>query len=377
MGSEGAFTLNTSYSMASVASATSSLNSGKAMTLDLTVQGTTHSITVAAGQDTPQGIVTAIDNSGTGALASVDATSQGSADPYSLDITGPSGDSSDFSLSVDYGDGKGPVSVIQPGFTFTASNSANQTAQDAQMSVDGINYTRSSNTVTDVMPGVSMVLNSTTPTGSPATVQLTRDTSSVVSSINSLVQAYNDANNIFNAVQDPTSTAQGYGATLVGDSTALMLQEQLHSMFDGTSSTPGTNIQALWQIGISVDQTGVMSVDSSTLNTALTNNYSDVVMMMTGDQSGLTQYSPESGGIAGDAFKTLSNLTSSSGPLTSETNSADTEISQYQSDMTDLQTRMSDLLTRYQTEFASMNAMVGTINSEKASLSSSLAGLSG
>ena len=370
-GAQNSFTLATKYSMGGVQSATSSINSGSPMTLNLTVGGTLHTLSLPAGQDTPNDIVAAINNSGTGVTASVDASVSGSTFPYKIDLSGPSSDPSNFSLAIDYGSGSTPA--VTPGLSFPANATGNQTANDAQLQVDGINYTRSSNSFNDVISGATM--NLTTTTSTPATVQFSLDTSTIVTNINNLVQAYNDAHNIISAVTDPKSTLATYGATLVGDSTARMVQSKLRSLFSGSSSTPGTNISALWQIGISIDASGTMSVDSTKLNTALNSNYSDVVKMFTGNQNGLSIYSSAPAGIAGDAVKALTNLVGSTGPLVSQTNSANKLITGYQTDLTSLQTRMNQLLTRYQTQFSAMNSLVGTINAQKTSLKSSFDGM--
>ena len=370
-GAQNSFTLTTKYSMGGVQDATSSINSGSPMTLNLTVGGTLHTLSLPAGQDTPNAIVAAINNSGTGVTASVDASVSGSTFPYKIDLSGPSSDPSNFSLAIDYGSGSTPA--VTPGLSFPANATGNQTANDAQLQVDGINYTRSSNSFNDVISGATM--NLTTTTSTPATVQFSLDTSTIVTNINNLVQAYNDAHNIISAVTDPKSTLATYGATLVGDSTARMVQSKLRSLFSGSSSTPGTNISALWQIGISIDASGTMSVDSTKLNTALNSNYSDVVKMFTGNQNGLSIYSSAPAGIAGDAVKALTNLVGSTGPLVSQTNSANKLITGYQTDLTSLQTRMNQLLTRYQTQFSAMNSLVGTINAQKTSLKSSFDGM--
>lgn len=372
-GTASAFSLTAKYSMGGVQSGSASLNKGGAMTLKLTVSGTEHDISVPAGQDTPQGVIDAINNSGFGATASLDTSVAGSTYPYKVDLTGPSGDSSNFSLAIDYNDGNGAVSVVTPGLQFPSGQTGNQVAADAKVQVDGINYTRSSNTLTDVVPGATM--NLTTTTSSPATVQFSLDTSTIVTNINNLVTAYNDFHSITSAVTDPKSKLATYGATLVGDSTARMIQSQVRSLFTNASSTPGSTISSLWQIGISIDATGTMSVDSTKLTTALNANYSDVVKMFTGNQNGLTIYSPQPAGIAGDAVKALTNMLGTNGPLVSQTNSANTQITGYQTDLTTLQTRMQALLTRYQTQFAAMNRLVGTINSEKTSLTSSFTGM--
>ena len=258
---------------------------------------------------------------------------------------------------------------------FYAQDPSNQTASDAQLNVDGISYTRSTNSVTDVVTGVTLALKDTTPSGIPATVNLTRDTSAITTNVNSLVSAYNDAMSMLNVVSDPKSTVATYGATLVGDSIVQMVKQQLRAMFTKTSSTPGTAVSAMWQMGLSVDQTGTLSVDSTKLDAALTNNYSDVVKTFTGNQNKLSTYSTTPAGIAGDAYKKLDKLLSASGPMLSQSQNATTQNTKYQTQLTALNTRMDSLLARYQKQFAAMDSLVGSVNSKKTSLKATFDGM--
>jgi flagellar hook-associated protein 2 len=176
-------------------------------------------------------------------------------------------------------------------------------------------------------------------------------------------------------VSNPKSTFDTYGATLVGDSTVRSLKNQLRDMIMGASSTPGSGVGAMWQMGISVNETGTMSVDSTKLDAALTDNYADVVKTFTGNQNGLTIYSPAPGGIAGDAVRKLTKILGSDGVLVSQSTSAETQNTKYQADLTKLQTRMDALLLRYQKQFASMDSLVGNVNSQKTSLKSTFDGM--
>jgi flagellar hook-associated protein 2 len=99
-------------------------------------------------------------------------------------------------------------------------------------------------------------------------------------------------------------------------------------------------------MGVSIDQTGVMSVDDTKLDAALTDHYSDVVKAFTGNQNGLTIYSPAPAGIAGDAVKKLTNMLSKTGVLLSQSASATTQNTKYKDELTKLQTRMDALLIR-------------------------------
>ena len=334
---------------------------------DLPIFGTSADISLADGKDTPQGIVDAINASKVGVTAQLVNTGDGTATPYQIILSGPVGLTGAFSINTSYGAGSGT-----PGLTFP-SNSANQTATDALVKVDGINYTRSSNSLTDVVPGVTLNLKATTL--SAASVVLTRDNSAIKDKINALVTAYNDADNILTEVANPKSTLDTYGATLVGDSTVRSLRQQLRAMVSGLSSTPGDTVKSMAQMGINIDQKGVMSLDAAKLDTVLNDNYSDVVKSFTGGYNNLGTYSTLSAGFAGDAVKKITNIIGSKGALTTNTNVANTQNTKYKADLEKLDTRMSSLLARYTKQFAAMDSLVGQVNSQKTSLKSSFDGL--
>lgn len=372
VGSAGAFSLTPKYSAGGVGEPTSSMNSGLGMTVKLAVGGVAMpDIVLPDGEDTPQKMVNAINNANAGVTASLVANAAGSEFPYKIFVTGPNGAESDFSLTVNKG--QGDVVLVQPALGFAGNNPVNQTATDAKVKVDGITFTRSTNSLTDVVPGLTFTLKDTTNT--PATVGLSRDTSAIKDKLNAMVTAYNDAITIMGEVSNPKSEFETYGATLVGDSTVRSIKQQLRQMIMGPSSTPGTGVGAMWQMGISVSEQGVMSIDDTKLDTALANNYSDVVKTFTGNQNGLTVYSPAAGGIAGDAVRKLTKMLGADGILVAQSQSAEKQNSKYQLDLEKLGIRMDSLLSRYQKQFASMDSMVGNVNSQKTSLKSTFEGM--
>jgi flagellar hook-associated protein 2 len=336
-----------------------SVSAGSPATSALSVR-----VGIPAGKDTPQGMVDAINATSSGVKAQLLNIGTGT-NPYQIMLTGPTGVVGSYTIDMDYGSGSGT-----PGLSFTT----NQLASDAEVNVDGINFKRSTNAMTDVIPGVTLNLTGTTGS-TPATLNLNRDTTSIKDKINAVVTAYNDAISMLGVVSDPKSTVDTYGATLVGDSTVRLVKQQLRSMISSPSSTPSNGIGSLWQLGLSIDQTGVMAADASKLDTALSNNFDDVVKMFTGNQNNLAATSTTPGGIAGDAFKKLTSLLSNTGPMSSSSAAATSRNSKYQDDLTKLGTRMDALLARYQKQFASMNSIVGNVNSQKTSLKSTFDGM--
>jgi flagellar hook-associated protein 2 len=128
-------------------------------------------------------------------------------------------------------------------------------------------------------------------------------------------------------------------------------------------------------MGFSFDQKGVLSVDSTKLNTALTNNFSDVVRAFTNNSENSLLTTNSGNGIAGDAVKKITDMLGNSGVIKQHSDNASKQNSKYQADLTNLQTRMDALLVRYQKQFSAMDSIVGKITGQKTSLKSSFEGL--
>jgi flagellar hook-associated protein 2 len=99
------------------------------------------------------------------------------------------------------------------------------------------------------------------------------DTSQAVTAINNFVSAYNTAITDINAqfAVNPDGSANG---PLEADSSLQQAQQSLLSAI-AYGSTNGT-VSNLASIGVNLNDDGTLSVDSGTLNAALTSNFSDV-----------------------------------------------------------------------------------------------------
>jgi flagellar hook-associated protein 2 len=313
--------------------------------------------------DTPTGLVAAINAGNRGYKAQL-VNDGSSSNPYKIMITGANGSTEGFSLSS---------SDTAASFATNFATPTGYAASDANFVVDGISYSRKSNTISDVVTGVTFNLKGTTT--SAASVSLDRDTTDLKTKLTTLVTAYNDFNDIVNQTTDPKSSLETYGKTLVGDSTVKLIRQQMRALLFGPSSTPGKTVKSLNQMGYSLDQRGVLSLDSAKLDAVLQNNYDDVTKLFTGGYNKLSTFSALSAGIAGDAVKKLTNLLGPTGPLVTKTNNANTESDKYRVRLAALQVRMDALLARYQKQFASMDSLVGSVNSQKTSLKATFDGM--
>ena len=141
------------------------------------------------------------------------------------------------------------------------------------------------------------------------------------------------------------------------------------------SNASSNGITALRDIGVTIDQKGVMSVDAIKLDTKLKSNYNDVVTMFTANRSNTSVYSVEKIALANDSVRNLDKMLRTTGDLSYQTRNANAQITRYKEDLDKLNTRMESLLSRYNKQFAAMDSMVGSSNSMKTSLKSSFDGM--
>jgi flagellar hook-associated protein 2 len=152
-----------------------------------------------------------------------------------------------------------------------------QPAQDAIIRMDGVDTTHTTNTVTDLIAGVTLNLVSARP-GTTITLGVTRPTDAITQAVNDYVSAYNSLKS-----EIDTATAIGSGGTgqgpLYGNSAIREMQRQLQKITSTALSSYPNGPQTLAEIGVSTGQDGTLSVDANKLAKALS-AYPDAVEAM-------------------------------------------------------------------------------------------------
>ena len=174
------------------------------------------------------------------------------------------------------------VSGNTTGLSFTKA----VTGTNASLVVDGIPISSSSNTVSNVINGVTLSLGSPSPS-TPVTVNVNPDTTQATAAINNLVSAYNtvigEINSQFNVAPDGSG-----GGPLEADNSLRDIQSQLLAAF--SYSVPGNSgMVNLASIGVNFNNDGTLSVDSGKLSAALSSNYSAVQNLLQNTTNGFSQ----------------------------------------------------------------------------------------
>ena len=174
---------------------------------------------------------------------------------------------------------------------FAASDfTETQSAQDCQFKVDGYPaaqgewFSRSSNTVDDVIHGVTLHLHDT----GTVQVNLTRDIESVREKLNSLVDAYNIAVQFIKEKTGFNNVLKTAGV-LMGDYIVSTIRSQLYTPLIAqtrgfiadidTFLTPG-------QIGLELDRNGTLTLDANAFDKAIAKDYRGTLAVIGADKTG-------------------------------------------------------------------------------------------
>ena len=281
---------------AGLAASSSVVNSsGSDKVFSYTYGSTTTSVTVADGTTLDQ--LKALINNDTnnpGVTATIVNDGVGG-DNYRLMLTGNE-TGEDNTIAIDDTnttlDGTGGTE----NFESTAFTQTKQAA-DADFKVDGLQINRSSNSISDVIEGVTINLKQAASTG---VISVTADSDGIKEQINTFVTAYNDIMD-FLATNMDYDEATGISGILSGESTARNVQTQLRSMISGTVSGLSGDLSVLAQVGITTDyKTGNLVVDDTTLDDMLASNLDDIADLFTDNTNG----------IATKVYDYISNITS-------------------------------------------------------------------
>jgi flagellar hook-associated protein 2 len=181
-----------------------------------------------------------------------------------------------------------------------------QASQDAKFTIDGTAITSMTNTPTDVIPGVTLDLASTTSSGSTLTLNISQDTAGVTSAVQSFITAYNALNDYIATQQAESDGTVSSTAYLFADSTLANLNAKLDDIVTGQAGSATSAIDYLSQLGITMDSSDDLSLSDPT---ALTDALAD-------DPTALQSFFQTSVSTSSDALSVISNTSNASQSFT-------------------------------------------------------------
>jgi flagellar hook-associated protein 2 len=224
-------------------------------------------VTISESNNTLTGVCNAINDANAGVTATI--INDGTSSPYRLLITAnDAGTANSFTITDNLSGGQA-LNLQQK-----------QAASDAQFVLNGVSITKSSNTISDVIPGVTFTLKATT-TGA-VNLTLDKDIDSIVSALNDFISAYNSVNSYINSQFAYDSTTKKSGL-LSGDSTLRNIQSNLQNQIIQSVSNRFTNYNVAGQVGLEFNRDGSLNLDTDKLRSALSSNFAGVAALFLGN----------------------------------------------------------------------------------------------
>lgn len=342
--------------------AESSINGGDAFTIRFVDDGgSVVEVSIDEGQDSLSEIADAINTSGSGYRASAIATGVNGGN-VKLTLEGQTGSAKGFSVSAVSDSDQGVIDF----FSNTNANEV-QSATNATFSVNGVEVSRESNQVDDVIAGVSFSLESQ----GASTLKVAVDHSTLKSKLSALVQAYNDVQLAVKELGDPESQEEIVGGALARDKSLLRsVKDALYDAVTSASSVTSGSIEALRDVGVSLTKTGDLSFDEAKFDTVAQESFDDIVTMMSAGTNDQSQWDPRPQGLAFDAIERLDVLTDSiDGLFINKAEIEESKLEDYEQELADLEASMERVYQRYVEQFSIMESLVSSLNSTRESMS--------
>lgn len=335
-----------------------------------TTGGASFNVTVGASNNTLTGIRDAINNatgntSVTASIVNVDnAAGTGTISKLVLSAKN-SGLANAFTVSGSDDDGNG-ADTSGLSQLFSANLSPQVTAQDAIIKVDGQTATRSTNSITDVVQGLTLDLKAEQ-VGTKVNVDVSLDNEAINKNMTSFVTAYNKLHTTAKDLGKYGGSTDGSGSgngALIGDATLRYVTSQIRQDSANPISSATGEYNSLAMIGIKIDKDGVMSLDSTQLNKALSASLQSVSDVFSSTD-----------GVATRLYSKLDNFLQSGGPLDSQQTSLKKQLSTLDGRKVDVQVRLDNLQKTLQKQFIAMDINVGQFKSTGSFLSNWISNL--
>lgn len=279
----------------------------------------TKSITIDSSNNTLEGIRDAINAANMGVTATI--INDGSGTPYRLALSSDNNGASNSIKITTSGDAAiGSLLAHDPANDTGQSLAQTVTAQNANFKVNGVTVTKTSNTVTDVIQGVT--LNLSKATTSAATLTIARDTTGVSGSISSFVKAYNDLSTMLKNISS-YDAANKKGAILQGDATVRTLQSQLRSMLSTPVAGTSGTVTTLADVGVTFQKDGTLALDQAKLDKAIASNFGDIAGLFTSvgkASDSLVSYSAATSATKAGSYAVNVNSLATQGGVTGDLN---------------------------------------------------------
>jgi flagellar hook-associated protein 2 len=310
---------------------------------------------------TAEDFVNQFNATSTKSQASLVNTGTDAAPQYAITITSNAEGTDSGTIAISVGS-----EITSAGGGIFGATTINQ-ATNAQFTLSGIagTFTRSSNTVNDVVQGLSLSLKNT----GAATIKVSSDTASTASAVREFVEAFNELGSFVRENDQVTQVEEESELTNVfGPLARTQIDENafsgIRSALSSSKSDSGS-IRILADLGITTNRDGTLEFDEDVFTQALNSEATNVGKILTevGERIG----DPSTGSV--------SIFTRFNGIVDAAINANQGVIDQNLRQISALESQLNREEESLTLRFARLEGSIGRLQSQQSSLSALLAGL--
>ena len=322
--------------------------------VEITVNGTAHTITLDSENNSLQGLMTAINEADIGISASI--INDGSSSPYRLAITASSVENV---FSVD-------TSALAGGTESFHNFAVSQAAQQAHITVDGIDVYSDSNTFTDTITGVTIDLLQAEP-GTQTTISVSEDHSALETNLNAFVAGYNG---VVSFITGQSAYGDTEAGILAGDSGLNSVKRHLQDMLTSFTDNEGA-FSVLSQVGFETQSDGTIALNSTTLGEAIDQDYDSLVSLLAGTEE------DDEDGVMAEFVDYLTSMTdSSSGFYAGREEAINANIASMDKRIEIMELRLAKREDTLLAQFSAMETLISSMNTQSDFLTQQLSYIS-
>jgi len=249
----------------------------------------------------------------------------------------------------------GKVKASDFGFQEVSNSGGNAALLDAEIEVDGYAVTRGSNTIDDVITGVTIDLHSADKNTVYA-LDIERDTTAVADNVQAFADAYNEIQTAIDGLRDNE---------LATDSLLFSIENGLRNIMNSPASGLPSGLSYLGEIGVTFSREGVLTVDAADVESALTNDFNAVSEL----------FSTTGQGFANRLDTLVDGWLAIDGLIDGRTDSLDSSKRLLETREESLEYRMSQIEARLFAQFSQLDTLISGLQSTSSFLTQQLSQL--
>ncbi len=249
--------------------------------------------------------------------------------------------------------GGGPSALAYDPSSGVTNATRSQTAADAAATINGLAVTSASNSLVNVLDGMTLTLNE--PTTTAVTVNVKSDTEAMKKTLQDFAAAYSELAKLI-ATDTRYDAASKAAGPLQGDSAIVGLQNRLRAMLGATSGASSAYTR-LSDVGFEMQRDGSLSVNATKLDKALA-NLPELKKLFA--NSSTTDANLDGFGKRFRVFAT--DVLGIEGTLTARSDGLSEKLKRNQNAQDRLEERLAQVQKRLEAQYTALDAQMGKLN---------------